>query len=95
MLLAKRIKLIRKSKAITQEQMALKLKISQPAYAQFESEKSNCTFDTINKIAHVFKCSVPFITDVKSTLVDELEWETEFANKILLKHKNLKSKKKK
>jgi transcriptional regulator with XRE-family HTH domain len=94
MLLAKRIKLIRKSKGLTQEQMAFKLKISQPAYAQFESEKSNCTFDTISKIAQVFKCSVPFITDVKSTFVHELEWETEFANKILLKHKTQKSKKK-
>lgn len=95
MLLAKRIKLIRKSKALTQEQMAFRLKISQPAYAQFESEKSNCTFETITKIAQVFKCSVPFITDVKSNIVNELEWETEFANRIIQKNKSAKSKKNK
>jgi transcriptional regulator with XRE-family HTH domain len=74
MLLAQRIKTIRKIKLKTQEQISLKLGISQPAYSQYEREASNCTFTTIVKIAEALECSIPFLTDIHSKIYDEKEW---------------------
>lgn len=49
--IAEQLVLARKSKGITQGEMALKLKISQPALAYIESGKANMTVDTISNYA--------------------------------------------
>lgn len=74
MLLAKRIKEIRKSRGYTQKYMADNLGISQPAYSHYEHEAANCTFATIVKIAEILKVSIPFLTDIYSEIYDEDVW---------------------
>jgi transcriptional regulator with XRE-family HTH domain len=74
MLLAKRIKEIRKSKGLTQKYMADNLGISQPAYSHYEHEAANCTFATIIKISEILGVSIPFLTDIYSEIYEEDLW---------------------
>lgn len=84
MLLAKRIKEIRRSKGFTQKDMADKLGISQPAYSHYEHEAANCTFGTVMKIAEILGVSIPFLTDIYSDIYEEDLWliNLRYKNKI-------------
>ncbi len=74
MLLAKRIKMIRKHKMKTQDEICLRIGITQPAYSQYENEAANMTFGTIIKIAEALEVPIPFLTDIYSEHVDYDTW---------------------
>lgn len=84
MLLAKRIKEVRKSKGLTQKYMADQLGISQPAYSHYEHEAANCTFATITRIAEILRVSIPFLTDIHSEIYEEDLWliSMKYKNKV-------------
>jgi transcriptional regulator with XRE-family HTH domain len=75
MLLAKRIKAIREHKGFTQKQVADKIGIEQATYSGYEREAGNLKFNTIVRIAEALNCSVPFLVDIYSDVVDGDKWE--------------------
>lgn len=75
MLLAKRIKAIREFKGFTQLEMSIKLGIEQATYSGYETEAGNLKFLTIVKIAEALECSIPFLTDIYSTVYDYSIWK--------------------
>jgi transcriptional regulator with XRE-family HTH domain len=77
MLLAKRIKMIRKHKMKTQDEICFKIGITQPAYSQYENEAANMTFGTIIKIAEALEVPIPFLTDIYSEHVDYDTWRND------------------
>lgn len=52
---------LRKENSKTQKEVALFLKISQQAYANYESSKREPDIETISKIADYFNCSVDYL----------------------------------
>ena len=52
---------LRKENGKTQKEVALYLKISQQAYANYESSKREPDIETISKIADYFNCSVDYL----------------------------------
>jgi transcriptional regulator with XRE-family HTH domain len=75
MLLAKRIKEIRKAKGLIQDEIADLLDIEQSTYNGYENEAGNLKFTTIVKIAEALKCSLPFLVDIHSQVYDEDVWK--------------------
>lgn len=75
MLLSKRIKAIRLYKGFSQTELANKLNIEHSTYCGYEREAGNLKFNTIVKIAEAIECSVPFLTDIQSDMIDELKWK--------------------
>ncbi len=69
--LAKRIRLIRKEKGLTQNQVAEAIGISQPSYSDYETKAGNCAFYTLQKIAKALDVTVPFLVDVKNEVFKE------------------------
>ena len=69
--LAKRIRLIRKEKGLTQNQVAEAIGVSQPSYSDYETKAGNCTFYTLQKIAKALDVTVPFLVDVKNEVFKE------------------------
>ncbi len=64
MLLADRIRKIRKAKNLTQEEVAFKCNISASAYGQIERRASSSSYDTLCKIAQSLDVSVLFLLDI-------------------------------
>jgi transcriptional regulator with XRE-family HTH domain len=77
MLLAKRLRMIRKEKMKTQEEICLKIGITQPAYSQYENEAANMTFATIMRIAEALEVPIPFLTDIYSETYKLEDWKKE------------------
>jgi transcriptional regulator with XRE-family HTH domain len=75
MLLSKRIKAIRLYKGFSQTEMANKLNIDQSTYSGYEREAGNLQFNTVVKIAESLECSIPFLADIHSDMIDELKWK--------------------
>lgn len=75
MYLSKRITMVRKTKALTQEEMADRIGITQAAYSLYEKESGNLSFNTINKIAIALGCSTIFLIDIQSNIYEETEWQ--------------------
>lgn len=75
MLLSKRIKAIRLHKGFSQSEIANKLNIDQSTYSGYEREAGNLKFNTVVKIAEVLECSIPFLTDIHSDMIDESKWK--------------------
>ncbi len=69
--LAKRIRLIRKEKGLTQNQVAEAIGVSQPSYSDYETKAGNCAFYTLQKIAKALDVTVPFLVDVKNEVFKE------------------------
>jgi len=65
MTLANRIRMIRISKGLSQEYVAEKLNISQPAYSKIERRAECCSFYTLQKIAVALEVSTPFLIDIE------------------------------
>jgi len=63
-LLGERIKVLRKVRNLTQEQLADKLCVSRQRYARIESGTTSITFDILAKIADVLDITVRDITMV-------------------------------
>jgi transcriptional regulator with XRE-family HTH domain len=78
-LLARRIKSIRLFLGITQNQMAIKLDIEQSTYCGYQRKAGDLKFKTIVKIAQALGCSIPFLTDINSSEVDEAKWRERFS----------------
>ncbi len=78
MLLAKRIKAIRTYKGLSQQTIAERLNIGQSAYSSYENEAGNLEFNTIINIAEALECSIPFLTDIYSSVVNEHDWHKRF-----------------
>ncbi len=68
MLLAKRIKAIRKMKKISQADVADKCDISTSAYGQIERRAGKCTFETLHKIANALGVSVSYLVDIDNEI---------------------------
>lgn len=75
MLLAKRIRKIRKQKGFTQKLMAERTGVEQSTYSGYEREAGNLKFTTITKIAEALECSVLFLTDIDSETYDYDCWK--------------------
>lgn len=75
MLLSKRIKAIRLYRGFSQIEIANKLNIDQSTYSGYEREAGNLQFNTVVKIAEALECSIPFLTDIHSDMIDELKWK--------------------
>lgn len=69
--LAKRIRLIRKDKNLTQNQVADLIGVSQPTYSEYETKAGNCAYYTLEKVAKALGVSVPFLVDVKNEFFKE------------------------
>jgi transcriptional regulator with XRE-family HTH domain len=76
MLLAKRIKAIKEYKGFTQRQIMARLCVEQSTYSGYETESGNLKFTTVVKIAEALECSIPFLTDIYSSTLDEDVWQT-------------------
>ncbi len=83
MLLSRRIKAIRLHKGFSQIEMANKLEIDQSTYCGYEREAGNLKFNTVVKIAEALECSIPFLTDIHSDIIDELKWKASL-NKVYI-----------
>ena len=81
MLLAKRIKAIRTHKKLTQQQVMEKIGVEQSTYSGYESEAGNLKFATIVKLAEALDCSIPFLTDIHSSIINENDWVNAFKNR--------------
>jgi len=81
MLLAKRIKAIREKSGFTQRQIMERIGVEQSTYSGYETEAGNLKFLTVVKLAEALQCSVPFLTDIHSTMVDENDWVNAFKNR--------------
>lgn len=68
MLLAKRIKQIRKIKKISQAEVADRCDISTSAYGQIERKAGKCTFETLLKIANALGVSVAYLVDIDNEI---------------------------
>jgi transcriptional regulator with XRE-family HTH domain len=79
MLLAKRIKAIRTYKGLSQQTIYERLGVNQSTYSGYENEAGNLKFITIIGIAEALECSIPFLTDIYSSIVDEHEWHKQFS----------------
>jgi len=54
----KKLKLLRMEKELTQEEMALKLKLSPSTYKSYEQGTREPNISTLKKIAEILKCKV-------------------------------------
>jgi len=68
MQLALRIRQIRLLKGFSQEYMADKMEISQPAYSRIENKAGNCTFYTLTKLAKVLDVKLAYLIDVDTPI---------------------------
>lgn len=68
MLLAKRIKQIRKIKKISQAEVADRCDISTSAYGQIERKAGKCTFETLLKIANALGVNVAYLVDIDNEI---------------------------
>ena len=59
--LASRLKELRLSNNLTQEQIAQKLNITRNAYTLYETGKNNPTIETLKKLADIYKTSIDYI----------------------------------
>ena len=71
MLLAVRIRNIRKAYSLTQIEVAAKINISASAYGQIERRAGSSSFDTLQKIAYAIGVTLPFLVDIKNTCLKE------------------------
>lgn len=60
---AENLKRIRKSKGLSQKELAEKLGVSQPSYAQYERGTRNPKIETLNKIAQALNTTVEELSD--------------------------------
>ena len=74
------IRTIRKSKGLSQEQLALRADINSSYMGQVERGEKSPTIDVLGKIAHALNCPLEKIVNITSTL-DEQESDT-YADKI-------------
>jgi transcriptional regulator with XRE-family HTH domain len=68
MILAERIKKIRETKNLTQEDVAFMLNISASAYGQIERKASSSSYDTLCKIANSLDVPILFLLDIENTV---------------------------
>jgi transcriptional regulator with XRE-family HTH domain len=61
-----RIRKIRKSKGLTQLDVAEKLNITASAYGQIERNAEHCTSETLFKLSQVLDVSINFLLDLDS-----------------------------
>jgi transcriptional regulator with XRE-family HTH domain len=64
MLLAKRIRQIRETQQLTQEEVAAKIEMSASAYGQIERKAGNASYLTLVKVAESLGVSVLFLLDI-------------------------------
>jgi len=60
--LPKNLKMLRKQKNITQQNIAIQLNISQEAYSLYENGKREPNIDTLIKLAELFGVSLDILT---------------------------------
>jgi len=71
--LAKRIKLLRKQKGLTQKQLADLLDISASTVAMYETGRREPDTQTLNKFAELFGVSVDYLLGREKTDMERLE----------------------
>lgn len=74
MLLSARLRGIRINKRLSQAYVSNRLQIEQSTYSGYETEAGNLKFNTVVKIAEALDCSIPFLTDITSSIMNETEW---------------------
>lgn len=76
MTFSKNLKQIRIKKGFSQKEIAERLGVSQPSYAQYENGKRNPKLETIQKIAHALDVNpLVLIGQISETLSDDLRAE--------------------
>lgn len=68
MQLAQRIRQIRLLKGFSQEYVADKMEISQPAYSRIENKAGSCSFYTLEKLAKVLEVKLTYLIDVDTPI---------------------------
>lgn len=81
-LLGQRIRALRTTKGLSQEELAFRASISTNHLGQIERAIKNPTLDTINKIAQALEVSLPELLDF-NTATQANETENVIINKIL------------
>jgi len=66
--LAKRIRNIRLLKGLSQEYVASRMNMSQPAYSRIENKAGNCSFKTLLKLAEVLEVKITYLIDIESPI---------------------------
>lgn len=83
----KKLRSLRINNFITQKNMAIKLKVSQPAYAKLENGKTKLTNTKVEKICKIFKIPVhDFLTIKDSSTKEKKKASDSLSVKILKKH---------
>lgn len=73
MILAKRIRLIREAKGLTQAEVAYLATITPSAYGQIERKAADSKLKTLQKIADALSVSVTFLMDTPSSNLIEIK----------------------
>lgn len=66
--LANRIRRIRLLKGLSQEYVADKMNISQPAYSRIENKAGSCSFNTLQKLANVLNVKLTYLVDIETPI---------------------------
>jgi transcriptional regulator with XRE-family HTH domain len=77
-----RLKKLRESKKLSQQQLADRLKINRSTYARYELGQTQPDFETLEKLADFFEVSTDYLlgrTDIKSTKVTVAGKEVELS----------------
>ncbi|AZO96371.1 helix-turn-helix transcriptional regulator [Halocella sp. SP3-1] len=71
MKLGEKLKKLRIENKMTQEDLAKKIGVSRGTVAGYETQDKNPKYKTLKKIASVLNCSIDYLLDNPSTLVEE------------------------
>lgn len=80
MLVGIRLKQLRKSKKLSQVELAKKLNVSQSTIAYYENEEKQPGYETLKQIADLFEVSVDYLLGRIDTPVDYTESEKQLLN---------------
>lgn len=85
-MLCERLKLLRKEKDLTQEEVSNDLQISRQAFANWETDRGEPNVEMLLRISNYFGVSIDFLcgnTDIRDSLYDDPEL-CKYLNRCLL-----------
>ena len=81
-MLSERLRYIRKANKKTQDEMAKMLGITRPAYTAYETGRRHPDYETLQKIASIFECSIDYllgrVNDPQGTAHGQSETDEKF-----------------
>lgn len=83
--LGRRLRDIREAIGMTQKQLAKRIKISQPLLSNIEEDASNCTLQTVIKVARALECDFSGVVSSPMLLETMIRRQAEMKAKNILK----------